>query len=348
MNRNYSYGLNVKLFDSLLDRKLFELFETCKGDVSKMDDIAKAFHDKAWNPLTARLLDFIFSYQDGLLAPEKWGFDDPPRNKVDENTKERLIQLISRPCESIVLKRLSKPKIDIIIHSDYPMLRPTRGYYAWGGRRLPSISFWFDRRQSFSLDQWIPLLNDLCKTMGTDYGYIYEYDEFALGIHRVLADTFMTPYHKHVGREKNEILGSRRMRDIIKDYLACDYPIAGIGAEEYYPSICESVSPVEIGLYAYSLMLDMLQLFAPLSLKTALLFHLRPGFVDLDSFSWNNPTCFWYSSVYLSRADIVHSFEHNFNIEELPSKHYPLFDGFNKAFCLGEKEGNFKSILLLP
>ena len=345
MEEKNHYCIDVKFSKSLMDERLVPLFKQYGSDVRKVSKVAHDYWDNCWNPLAARLTKFLFKYHDGLLVPNKWGFDDPPRDSVDFFSEEKIVHYISRPCVQLLLKRNKPPKMNIFLSSITPEERPQNYTHLWGGYSYGELSIWLDRRVAFSLTQWEPVMHDLCQELETDYGYIYELDPHCLGVRNLLATDFSFPYHEYLGRSADEILSARRMVSIINDFSRSDFFIIGVRANHFYPSVYQNITSVDYGKYAYGLMRDALKA-ENLPYQTGLLF--RGFFHDSGDISWTTPKCFIDSIVYVSKQDLLCSFGDFYKISHLPNHFMPPFEEFKAGYLLEERNSHRSNVLLLP
>ena len=332
-----------------MDERILPIFKSFPGDIKRIDEAIHPFRDSCRNILAEKIVSFLFHYHDGALAPQRWGFDDPPQSEVDEHAENKIVNIFSRPCVGLMLKKMGKGGLTVFLHNDYPDLPPTRGDYAWNGKERGSVSILLNRRREFNLQQWIPVMNDLCQLIGTDYGYIYELDPHCIGVRRLLATAFETPYYERINRRPEEALSVRRMITLINDYLNAELPIVGIPAKYYYPNINKDTSPLDYGLYAFNLMQDLLPLESEESFQTGLMLELNPFAPEISSSGWNLPDLFCHSSVYISKTDIISALGKTYFIGPLQNELVLPYLGFSRGYCLSERYSpHIKQILLLP
>jgi hypothetical protein len=353
--KDNTHIIKVLLTKPMTDARLYDLLKKCSresaGSFSKMDDASLNYPGKTQSPLADKLVHFIFHYNGGILSPDKWGHYEPVRNKVDSNTEELLRERLSRHTW-VGLKRTRVPQVTISIYNqEYPDLEPRRDLV---DRFIATdILICPDARRKFVLEEWFTILQDLCREMETDYGYIQNMDS-----DEVLAHVFSVPYLGQMKREEDEILGIRRMLEVVRRFGESRSPTLGWPSRLFYPLFrikdkeCKDMfklDQIRVGLYALDLLRETLSVLDKHNYYYGLRLNMDRSIRDINRIRWDDPKHYWDSHVFLSRQDLRETFhypsdEETYRIHQLPKDLSPLFSQFDRIYF---KERS-NEVLLIP
>ena len=141
------FSVEIKLMKPMTNKQVLACLKDCSGVYKKMEDVLGQFRGKSHSPLADKLVDFIFHYKDGHIAPDRWDYYEPVRQVVDAQTEEILKSALSQRCW-IVLKRTRTPAMScLIMNNELPDLTPTVDLINRSGGT--SISIFPDRRRRF-------------------------------------------------------------------------------------------------------------------------------------------------------------------------------------------------------
>ncbi|MBR5397224.1 MAG: hypothetical protein IK145_05165 [Bacteroidales bacterium] len=346
--------IKVLITKPMTDERLYDLLKKCAresaGSILKMIDVSANYHGKTQSPLADKLVNFIFHYKGGILSPNKWGYYEPVRTMVDPNTEELLKEKISRPT-LIFLKKTRTPQVYISISSEFPDLKPRRDLTDQS--EWTEICFYPDARRKFVLEEWFTILQDLCREMETDYGYIQNMDS-----DEVLAHVFSVPYLGQMKREEDELLGIRRMLEVVRRFGESRSPTLGWPSRLFYPLFwikdkeCKDMfklDQIRVGLYALDLLRETLSVLDKHNYYYGLRLNLDRTIRDISGIRWDDPKLYWDSHVFLSRQDLRETFhypsdEETYRIHQLPKDLSPLFSQFDRIYF---KE-RCNEVLLIP
>ena len=338
-------SVEIELTNPMTDKQVLACLKGCSGVYKKMEDVLDRFRGKSHSPLADKLVDFIFHYRDGQIAPDKWDYYEPVRQVVDAQTKGLLKSALSQRCW-IVLKRTRTPAMScLIINEELPNLTPTVDLIDRSSGS--SISFFPDRRRKFVVEDWYVLLQDLCRELETDYGYICDLDT-----KEIYADIFSTPYHERIGRTKEAILGARRMYDTVHEFMHSPYPTLGWHSSYFYPILDKSVNnEFRMGLYALDLLKDTLISEGIDSLSYGLRLDFDRSIADIEGIQWDNPANYAGSLVFLSRHNVFESIQYSKDniIVQVHCERSVILSRFSKVYLKENKEDKRdRSLLLIP
>ena len=324
-----------------------------------MDEMIHQYQEPTSSPLADKLVDFVFHYENGLLAPDRWDYYEPVRRKVDNNTPDLLKGIISKPC-MIEMKRQKSPRIGISVwNEEYPDISPSVLLLDRSSRT--SITIYPDRHRSFKLSEWTRLLRDFCQEMETDYGYISD-----LETHELFAHVFSVPYHERVNRNWKEILGARRMVEAVQSIENSTYSTLGWSTSRFFPaiemrenwttlgdpslSILKRENWIEMGHYSLALLKDTLSVENTSGIHFGLRLDLDRRIKNVKDIEWDNPDYYDGSYLFLSRHDLLESFK-TFKddiVIPLPKVTARLFENFGRIYYKEDlKDKRSRSILLL-
>jgi hypothetical protein len=358
--KDNTHIITVRLTKPMTDARLYDLLKKCSresaGSFSKMDDAIFNYPGKTQSPLADKLVHFIFHYNGGILSPDKWGYYEPVRNKVDPNTEELLREKFSRHTW-VSLKRTRAPQVTISVsNEEYPELEPRRDLV--DRLMATDIRIYPDARRKFVLEEWFTILQDLCQEMETDYGYIENRDT-----DEVLAHVFSIPYLSKLNRDEEEILGIRRMLEVVRIFRDSPFPTLGWPSKLFYPLVkikdkkCKDTSiyglfaldQIKVGLYALNLLRDTLLMLDKHNYYYGLRLNMDRTIRDISKIRWDDNNHYWDSHVFLSRQDLRETFhysndEETYKIHQLPKDLSPLFSRFDLVYF---KERS-NEVLLIP
>lgn len=358
--KDNTHIITVLLTKPMTDERLYDLLKKCSresaGSYGKMDDVSVNYSGKTRSPLADKLVNFIFHYNGGILSPDKWGYYEPVRTMVDPNTEELLKEKISRPT-LIFLKKTRTPQVYISVdNEEYPDLEPRRDLV--DRPASTEICFYPDARRKFVLEEWFTILQDLCREMETDYGYIRNRDS-----DEVLAHVFSVPYLGQMKREEDEILGIRWMLEVVRRFDNSRFPTLGWPSRLFYPLFrikdkkCKdtctyglfALDQIRVGLYALDLLRDTLSILDKHNYFYGLRLNMDLTIRDISRIRWDDPKHYWDSHVFLSRKDLRETFhypsdEETYRIHQLPKDLSPLFSRFDRVYF---KE-RCNEVLLIP
>ena len=339
------FSIEIRLTKPMTDKQVLACLKGCSGVYCKMEQVLDQFRGKSYSPLADKLVNFIFQYKDGQIAPDRWDYYEPVRQVVNAQTKDTLTRALSQRCW-ILLKRTKTPQMGCLIMNDeLPNLTPTVDLlYRTGGT---SITFSPDRRRKFIMEDWYVLLKDLCRELDTDYGYICD-----LNTREIYANVFSTPYHERIGRDNEAILGARRMYDTVYVFEHTPYTTLGWPSSFFYPILDKSdQNEIRMGIYALDLLKDTLISENIDSLSYGLRLDLDRSIVDLGGILWENPANYARSQVFLSRHRILESIQYSAEniIVPIPNERSALFSRFSKVYLKeNRRDKRDRSILLIP
>ena len=345
MSMGKQFSVEIKLMKPMTNKQVLACLKDCSGVYKKMEDVLGQFRGKSHSPLADKLVDFIFHYKDGHIAPDRWDYYEPVRQVVDAQTEEILKSALSQRCW-IVLKRTRTPAMScLIMNNELPDLTPTVDLINRSGGT--SISIFPDRRRRFEMEYWNVLLKDICREMETDYGYIRDLDT-----NEVYADVFSTPYHELIGRNKDAILGARRMYDTVHEFMHSPYPTLGWHSSNFFPILDKSVNnELRMGLYALDLLKDTLISEKIDALSYGLRLDFDRSIADIEGIQWENPANYAESLIFLSRHNVLESIQYSDDniIVQVPSERSVIFSRFSKVYLKENKEDKRdRSLLLIP
>ena len=358
--KDNTHIITVRLTKPMTDARLYDLLKKCSresaGSFSGMDDVCTDYPGKTQSPLADKLVHFIFHYNGGILSPDKWGHYEPVRNKVDSNTEELLRERLSRHTW-VSLKRTRAPQVTISIsNQEYPNLEPRRDLV--DRSMATEILIFPDARRKFVLEEWFTILQDLCREMETDYGYIENMDT-----DEVLAHVFSIPYLGKMNRDEDEVLGIRRMFEVVRTFEDSPFPTLGWPSKLFYPLFrikdkeCKdtfkyglfALDQIKVGLYALDLLRDTISILDKHNYYYGLRLNMDRTIRDLSRIRWDDPKLYWESHVFLSRQDLRDTFHYpydkeTYTIYQLPKDRSPLFTRFDRVYF---KERS-NEVLLIP
>lgn len=352
--KDNTHIIKVRLTKPMTDARLYDLLKKCSresaGSFMKMADVCANYQGKTQSPLADKLVNFIFHYKGGILSPDKWGYYEPVRKMVDPNTEELLKEQFSRPT-LIFLKKTGTPQVYISISSEYPDLKPRVDLTDQS--EGTEICFFPDARRKFVLEEWFTILQDLCREMETDYGYIRNMDS-----DEVLAHVFSIPYLGQMKREEDEILGIRRMLEVVRRFGESRFPTLGWPSRPFYPLFrikdkeCKdtfTLDQIKVGLFALDLLRETLSILDKHNYYYGLRLNMDRTIRDISQIRWDDPKHYWNSHVFLSRQDLRETFhypddEETYRIHQLSKDLSPLFSRFDRVFF---KERS-NEVLLIP
>ncbi len=340
------YCIEIELTKPMTDERLYALLKKCEGNYGKMQDVTFHFPEMTSSPLADRLVDFIFNYQEGFLAPNRWDYYEPVRKLVDENTREQLKSVLSKH-GTVLLKKSKAPGVTIMVNNDEcPSLTPSVTL-AYRESRT-TISLFPDLRRKFVIEDWSTLLQDFCREMETDYGYIWD-----LSTHELFANVFSIPFHERINRNQNEILGTRRMYEAVHAFEDSVYPTLGWHSSRFYPLISDyrNKDYIQMGLYALDLLKDTLSADRIDDVHFGLRLDLSRLIVDTKGIQWEDPANYQDSLVFLSRRDLIDSFRYfeTDEITQLSPDQSSLFTRFSRVyFKQSTKDSRYRELLLIP
>lgn len=346
--KDNNHVVKIRLSKPMTDERLYSLLKDCSiqtsGSYNEMEDVWSNYSLSTNNPLADKLVDFVFNHCNGRLLPDRWDYYEPVRKIVDDNTAKHLKEICSRP-SLIFLKRTKRPQVSITIqNNEFPYLEPYRDLIS----KLTGteILVFPDARRKFELEEWYPILQDLCREMETDYGYIRNMDS-----EEVLAHVFSIPYLSELNRDEKEILGIRRMLEVIRIFEDTPYPTLGWYSKLFYPFIKDRVCKdyIQIGLHALNLLRDTLSLINKQNYYYGLRLNMNRTIRNIGGIRWDDPNNYWDSVVFLSRVDLRETFHYpddkeSFKIYPLPKDLSPLFILFDRVY-FKEKSNE---VLLIP
>lgn len=133
-------------------------------------------HPHSSHPLIAKMIDFISSYKNGKFRPDKWGFGYPLNREFSDESRDRIISLISLPGGEETLKKLRMYEMEIKNDTFCPIW--CKGKPIERNRKLPdylySITFYFSKSLKNIYPVLVELTEDFCKHLDTDFGEIID------------------------------------------------------------------------------------------------------------------------------------------------------------------------------
>lgn len=342
------YCITIQAAKPLTDERLYSLLtdcsrETAGADLGRMWDIVFQYPEKTSSPLADKLVDFIFQYKGGILAPDRWDYYEPVRKRVDEHTIDVLKGELSKP-RVIMLKRLKAPGVSFFIQNEeYHDLCPNvQMEYRFSGT---DITIFLDARRKFVLEEWVTVLKDFCREMETDYGYIWDLDTID-----VFAHVFSNPSPMLYGGDPTLALGKRRMFEALQIMQQTQHPVLGWYSWRFYPNhktYCKDF--IKMGLYALDLLKEWLLLKDCPDLFYGLRLNMDRTIKNTKRIRWDDPGIYWDSQLFMSHQDLLETFHYpndseEERITELSKSLSPLFSSFSRVY-FKEKSNE---VLLIP
>ncbi len=170
------------------------------------------------SPLTVKILDFLFHYKDGALAPDKWDYNEPMRRIVDEDTLPVITDHLSYPGHAtLLLKRIRSIKNDVKLSNEShgPRTNPATKYNDDGilffhTDTYPSyVTIW----GKWELDEAKEIIRDLAQCIGADYGCIKDSES-----QEILYDVQRIPYDALFGFDSRYNVICHMMVEWVKAY----------------------------------------------------------------------------------------------------------------------------------
>lgn len=358
--KDNTHIISVRLTKPMTDERLYDLLKKCSresaGSFGKMSEAWINYPGKTQSTLADKLVHFIFHYNGGILSPDKWGYYEPVRKIVDPNTEELLKEKFSRHT-LVFLKKTRAPQVYISVENEeYPDLEPRRDLVDRSAST--EIDIIPDARRKFVLEEWFTILQDLCRELETDYGYIRnrESDE-------VLAHVFSVPYIGQMKRKEDEMLGIRRMLEVVRRFDNSRFPTLGWLSSLFYPLFrikdkrCKdtftygifALDQIKVGLYALNLLRETLLILGKQNYYCGLRLDMDRTIRDISRIHWDNPKHYFDSYIFLSRQDLRETFHYpddkeTYRIHQLPKDLSPLFSQFDRIYF----KGRSNEVLLIP
>lgn len=261
----FKVGYSIKVYskESMSDSRLGEIFKSRQRDLfSDWRDLLQSWGGFQ-NALSEEIIDYIFHYDKGSLAPDKWDYYEPVRNLVDEQSSREIKNILHVPGMSLLFKRIKKSKNEIAIYNDTDdFLRiPTRGgahfRHRIGSIYQTNLTLWFGRDAYKNPDECKNILEDLCRIAKTDFGYIevwdtreLKYDMLDMHLDEVLGvesryRRLAQKLYDWIGEYANSnseaftsgISGYLPIERSFKTFLKQSYHILSSLCERYYPGI---------------------------------------------------------------------------------------------------------------
>lgn len=165
------------------------------------------------NPLVDRLVDFILSYDEGKLFPEKYGYGDPVKFHVTPKAIEEWKGILAFPCSGVTLKKLRSAYFFLDNTSSHNLV-----YDIDSGRMKHAVNssiysflltIFLNKRSSFSINYLERFVDDICNSFDTDYAYVFT------GQNQLVYDYSKSDLYTHLGLDFQDSYTIRNCMDWI-------------------------------------------------------------------------------------------------------------------------------------
>lgn len=173
--------LKIEIRENLTDPRYTEYINQRAWHFTREDFIRfnNSIKENIWNNTSAKIIQFIMEYQNGLLLPDRCGTFEPLRKNFNRESFKEYVGWLSFPGGCLYLKK--KRKLNISIENrTFALIWDENWMQVAPKAKLPEylgeIIFFFAKQRKIDMDFLKQLLRDFCEYLQTDTDRAYIYD----------------------------------------------------------------------------------------------------------------------------------------------------------------------------
>ncbi len=179
-----NYLAVIKVRDNITDPEYLDYCIRTDMDFSieEYDEFERE-HPMPTHPVPLKALDFICTYKDGKMKPDRWGGGDPLKKNFDDDTPRLLVSILTQPGQGQSIKKRRCYYADFMNEWYCPIWEKEGKFWkpqrlSMKKRVLPDYMFTMTFYFSKSLKNIYPFIEefvkDFCNALPTDYGKIID------------------------------------------------------------------------------------------------------------------------------------------------------------------------------